>query len=134
MIHIGNVRTALFAFLFARHNEGTFILRVEDTDQARRVPGSMRQIIESLGLLGITIDEGPSHDELRAVGEYWEGAPLLGGAKGPYIQSLRSARYREVAEQLVSQGVAYRCDCSPEMLERERNEQMARREGPGSSG
>jgi glutamyl-tRNA synthetase len=134
VLHIGGARTALFAFLFARHHGGTFILRVEDTDQARSVPGSMQQIIESLGLLGITIDEGPSHDELRAVGEYWEGAPALGGEKGPYIQSLRSARYREVAEQLVSQGVAYRCDCTPEMLERERNEQMARREVPGYSG
>lgn len=134
MIHIGTARTALFAFLFARHHGGTFILRIEDTDQARRVAGSMRQIIESLGVLGITIDEGPSPDELRAVGEYWDGAPVLGGEKGPYIQSLRSARYREVAEQLVSMGVAYRCDCTPEMLERERNEQMARREVPGYSG
>lgn len=134
VLHIGNARTALFAFLFARHHGGSFILRIEDTDQARRVPGSMRQIIESLSLLGITIDEGPSPDELRAVGEYWEGAPVLGGTKRPYIQSLRAARYREVAEQLVSMGAAYRCDCTPEMLEQERNEQMARREIPGYSG
>lgn len=133
-LHIGTARTALFAYLLARHHEGTFILRIEDTDQARRVPGSVRQIIESLSQFGIEIDEGPSLEELRQVGEYWEGAPVLGGTKGPYTQSLRAARYREVAEQLVAMGVAYRCDCTAEMLERERNEQMARREVPGYSG
>lgn len=133
-LHIGTARTALFAYLLARHYGGTFILRIEDTDQARRVPGAVRQIIESLSRFGIEIDEGPSIDELRQVGEYWEGAPALGGTKGPYTQSLRAARYREVAEQLVAMGVAYRCDCTAEMLERERNEQMARREVPGYSG
>jgi len=134
MLHIGSARTALFAYLLARHFEGRFVLRIEDTDQARRVPGAIRQIIESLSQFGIEIDEGPSHDELRQLGEYWEGAPVLGGTKGPYTQSLRAARYREVAEQLVAMGVAYRCECTAEMLERERNEQMARREVPGYSG
>lgn len=132
--HIGGFRTAMYAWLHARHFGGKFVLRIEDTDQERKVHGAIRYLIESLDWLGIDVDEGPSHDDLRAVGEYWEGAPVYGGGCGPYIQSQRLGRYKEVADKLVELGVAYRCDCTAEMLERERNEQMARKETPGYSG
>jgi glutamyl-tRNA synthetase len=132
--HLGGFRTAFFAWLLAKRHGGKFILRVEDTDQERSVPGAIRYILEELAWFGISVDEGPSPDELRAVGEWWDGAPVLGGGCGPYIQSMRRARYGEIAQQLVASGAAYRCDCTPEMLERERNEQMARRELPGYSG
>lgn len=133
-LHVGGLRTAAYGWLLAKHYGGTFILRLEDTDQERLVPGAIRGIFEELAWCGISIDEGPSHDDLRQVGEYWDGAPKLSGGYGPYIQSLRLSRYSEVAEQLVEQGFAYRCDCTPEMLEKERNEQMARKELPGYSG
>lgn len=132
--HLGGFRTAFFAYLFAKKHGGKFLLRVEDTDQERLVPGSIRFIIEELGWLGIAIDEGPSRAELKQIGEDWDGAPNLGGGCGPYIQSLRLPRYKEVADLLIEKGFAYRCDCTPEMLERERAEQMARRELPGYSG
>lgn len=133
-LHVGGARTAFYAYLLARHHGGQFILRVEDTDQERLVPGAIKHLIEELSWFGIDIDEGPSHDELKAVGESTEGVPSLGGPYGPYIQSLRLKRYKEVAEQLISLGAAYRCDCTPEMLEKERLEQMARKETPGYSG
>lgn len=132
--HLGGFRTAFFSWLLAKHYGGKFILRIEDTDQERSVPGAIRFILEELAWFGIRPDEGPSRSELEALGELWDGAPELGGDCGPYIQSLRLPRYREVAEQLIAGGFAYRCDCTPEMLERERNEQMARKETPGYSG
>lgn len=132
--HVGGFRTAFFAWLLAKHYGGKFLLRVEDTDQERLVPGAIRFILEELGWFGITPDEGPSREELQRLGDDWDGAPNLDGGHGPYIQSLRTARYREIAEELIAKGFAYRCDCTPEMLERERNEQMARKESPGYSG
>jgi glutamyl-tRNA synthetase len=132
--HLGGFRTAFYAWLLARKHGGKFLLRIEDTDRERFVPGAIRFIIEELQWFGIEIDEGPSREELRALGEDWEGAPELGGPYGPYTQSMRLPRYREVAEELVAKGCAYRCDCTAEMLERERLEQMARRESPGYSG
>jgi glutamyl-tRNA synthetase len=132
--HLGGFRTAFYAWLIAKKHGGKFLLRIEDTDRERFVPGAIRYVIEELKWFGIEIDEGPSHEELAAIGELWEGAPNLGGSCGPYIQSLRLPRYREVAEELVAKGFAYRCDCTPEMLERERLEQMARKELPGYSG
>ena len=90
--HIGNTRTALFNYLFARHNSGKFILRIEDTDQARLVPGSLQKILEILKIVGIHWDEGP------------------------YIQSERLAIYQKYAHELVKKGAAYRCYCSPERL------------------
>lgn len=132
--HIGGMRTAFYAWLLARHYGGKFILRIEDTDQERKVPGAIRFILEELKWFGVDIDEGPSREELRAIGEDYPDAPNLSSPHGPYIQSLRKARYQEVANQLIKLGVAYRCDCTHEMLERERLEQMARREVPGYSG
>lgn len=132
--HLGGFRTAFFAWLFAKHHHGKFILRIEDTDQERSVPGAVRFIIDELAWFGITPDEGPTNEELKKIGEFWDGAPNMGGPHGPYIQSLRLPRYKEIAEELIAKGCAYRCDCTPEMLEQERNEQLARRELPGYSG
>ncbi|MFN4895972.1 MAG: glutamate--tRNA ligase [Pseudomonadota bacterium] len=132
--HLGGFRTAFFAWLLAKRHGGQFLLRIEDTDRERTVPGAIRFILEELAWFGIQPDEGPSKAELEQIGESWEGAPDIGGAHGPYIQSLRMKRYKEVAEELIARGFAYRCDCTPEMLERERNEQMARKELPGYSG
>ncbi len=132
--HIGGFRTAMFAWLFAKANNGDFVLRIENTDQARSVNGATKYIIESLEWLGIDISEGPSYEDLKSIDEYWEGAPELNGNYGPYIQSERLTKYQAMAEKLINEGFAYRCDCTPEMLEKERNEQMARREMPGYSG
>ncbi len=109
-------------------------MRIEDTDQERKVPGAVRFILEELDWFGITPDEAPDKGELKQMGEDWAEAPNIGGAHGPYTQSLRLPRYREVAEELIAKGAAYRCDCTSEMLERERNEQLARKEVPGYSG
>lgn len=91
MLHIGGLRTALFNYLFAKHHGGTFILRIEDTDQNRYVEGAEADIIASLEWAGLQVDEGPH----------------VGGAYGPYRQSERSALYRTYAEQLVEAGHAY---------------------------
>lgn len=90
-MHVGGVRTALYAWLFARKNKGRFILRIEDTDKEREVEGSIEHIIESLKWLGIDWDEGPD----------------IGGPHQPYIQSERLALYRQYAEKLVAKGLAY---------------------------
>ncbi|HNT96682.1 MAG TPA: glutamate--tRNA ligase [Elusimicrobiales bacterium] len=94
-MHIGNLRTALYAWLHARRNGGRFILRIEDTDQARLVEGSVRVIYESLRVTGLDHDEGPDK----------------GGPVGPYVQSERRHIYREYAEKLLASGHAYRCFC-----------------------
>jgi len=108
--HIGNVRTALFNWLFARHHGGKFIVRVEDTDQERLVPGAVDAVLDSLEWLNIQWDEGPR----------------VGGPYAPYVQSERLSIYLDLAGKLVDQGRAYRCYCSREKLEqmrRERREQ-----------
>jgi glutamyl-tRNA synthetase len=130
-LHIGSVRTVVFDYLLARHFHGTFILRIEDTDQTRYVPGSVRVVLDSLKWLGIEFDEGPSRQELASIGEDWEGAPEIGGPYGPYIQSLRRDLYKQAAEELVTRGAAYRCDCSPERLEALRKQQMANHQSLG---
>lgn len=113
--HIGNIRTALFNWLFARHNKGAFILRIEDTDVERRVEGAVEAIMEALRWLGLDWDEGPD----------------VGGPYGPYIQSLRLSKYKAAAQRLLDSGQAYLCFCSPERLEKLRQEQMQRKEPPG---
>lgn len=110
--HIGNLRTALFNWLWARHNNGKFVLRVEDTDQAREVDNGLELIMESLRFLGMNWDEGPD----------------IGGAYGPYHQSERLPIYKKYADQLVEKGAAYYCYCTSEELARMRQEQEARGE------
>ena len=111
-LHFGSVRTALFAWLAARHAGGDFILRIEDTDQERYIPGTEALIIETLSWLGLTWDEGPE----------------VGGPHEPYIQSLRIATYRERADELVAAGNAYWCTCTPARLAEMRDAQRARSE------
>ena len=112
--HVGNIRTALFNWLFARHYGGTFILRIEDTDVARLAPDAVEAIFDSLRWLGLEWDEGPD----------------VGGPYAPYVQSQRLHIYRDVAERLVREGHAYYCFCSPERLEQVRKEQSSRGEPP----
>jgi glutamyl-tRNA synthetase len=111
-LHFGSVRTALFAWLTARHAGGDFILRIEDTDQERYIPGTEALIIETLSWLGLNYDEGPE----------------VGGPHEPYIQSLRIATYRERADELVASGNAYWCTCTPARLAEMRDAQRARSE------
>lgn len=113
--HVGNIRTALFNWLFARHCGGSFIVRIEDTDVTRKVKGVVETILDSLRWLGLDWDEGPE----------------VGGQYGPYFQSQRLKLYCEAAEQLVSQGDAYYCYCSPQRLEEMRAEQVRRKQPPG---
>ncbi|MBI2844641.1 MAG: glutamate--tRNA ligase [Armatimonadetes bacterium] len=107
--HIGNIRTAVFDWLFARHEGGVFILRIEDTDRARLVPGAMEEIMRDLRWAGLDWDEGPE----------------VGGPYGPYIQSERVDLYQKHAEQLVAEGRAYHCYCTAERLEEMRKAQQA---------
>jgi len=109
--HIGNIRTALFNWLFARHNGGKFIVRVEDTDQARLVPGSIEAMLEGLRWLNIDWDEGPE----------------VGGPYGPYYQSERLQIYHDLADKLVSEGNAYHCFCSQERPAQDDGRQRDRR-------
>ncbi|MGI6680959.1 MAG: glutamate--tRNA ligase [Bdellovibrionota bacterium] len=121
-LHLGNLRTALYAYFAARHYKGKLVLRIEDTDRERLVPGSIKSLMNILDVMGIDFDEGPSVDELKQIGEYWDGASNYGGEFAPYIQSLRKEKYGKIAEKLVELGVAYRCDCTQEKLEEERKE------------
>lgn len=112
--HVGNIRTALFNWLLARQTGGSFIVRIEDTDQARKVEGAVESILESLRWLGLDWDEGPE----------------VGGDYGPYFQSERLDIYQPIAKKLVEEGHAYLCYCSPQRLEEMRAEQMRRKEPP----
>jgi len=130
ILHVGGLRTALFNWLFARKHDGVFILRLEDTDQKRYMPGGVRAIMDGLLWLGLQWDEGPSRAELRQMRthEDYEGAPDVGGAVGPYVQSLKVKRHQAAARELIEAGWAYRCDCSPARLDQIRKEQQARRQ------
>ena len=107
--HLGGARTALYSYLLARQTGGKFILRIEDTDQKRFVPGAEEVIVQSLEWLGITPDESPFH----------------GGDYGPYRQTERREIYQRYAQELVDKGHAYPCFCSPERLQQMRKEQEA---------
>jgi glutamyl-tRNA synthetase len=113
--HVGNIRTAMFNWLMARHTGGRLVLRIEDTDIARRVEGAVEAIMDSLKWLGLDWDEGPD----------------VGGDYGPYYQSQRVELYRKAAERLVAQGDAYYCYCSSERLEKMRKEQARLKQSLG---
>ena len=113
--HVGNIRTALFNWLFARHCGGSFIIRIEDTDVARKVKGAVEVILDSLRWLGLDWNEGPE----------------VGGKYGPYFQSQRLEIYHKEAQRLILQGNAYYCYCSPQRLEEMRAEQVRRKQPPG---
>ena len=108
-LHVGGLRTALYNYLFAKHHGGAFVLRIEDTDQSRKVEGAIENLIQTLQWAGIDFDEGPGKD----------------GSYGPYIQSERLNLYRSHAEQLIKAGKAYFCFCSPERLDEVRKKQQA---------
>ncbi len=110
LLHIGGVRTALFCWLYARRHGGTFILRVEDTDRERSTDEAVRVILDGMDWLGLKPDEGP------------------------FFQTQRMDRYREVIAQMLKQGNAYRCYCTKEELEALRTEQLARKEKPRYDG
>jgi|SRR5690625_3659723 len=117
-LHIGNARTALFNYLYARHFDGKFIIRIEDTDAKRNVKGGEESQLSFLKWLGISWDEGPD----------------IGGAYGPYRQMDRLNIYQKYAHELLKQDLAYKCYMTEEELEAEREEQRARGEIPKYSG
>lgn len=112
--HIGNTRTALFNYLFAKHNKGKFILRLEDTDRARLVPKSAEKIFEILDWLGLQADESPKTD----------------GPYAPYVQSQRLALYQKHSQELINIKAAYYCFCTPERLEKMRKDQQVKKLPP----
>lgn len=116
--HVGNIRSALFSWAFARANGGEFILRIEDTDRNRLVETSVQAIMDSLQWLGIDWDEGPDK----------------GGAHGPYFQSQRLPLYQKTAATLIENGRAYRCFCTSERLDEMRAAQAAAKKPPGYDG
>ncbi|MGI5848447.1 MAG: glutamate--tRNA ligase [Christensenellales bacterium] len=111
-LHIGGLRTALYAWLFARKNGGKFILRIEDTDLNREVPGAKDMIYSTLKQTGLYYDEGPD----------------VGGDFGPYVQSERAQIYKKYAEKLIECNAAYRCFCTKERLAQDRTKAEARGE------
>jgi glutamyl-tRNA synthetase len=117
-IHVGNARSALFSWLYARHHDGVFVLRVEDTDASRVTEEAYQGVLEDLRWLGLIWDEGPD----------------AGGPHGPYRQSERLDRYREASDRLLESGHAYRCWCTAEELEERRKAALARGEAPGYDG
>jgi nondiscriminating glutamyl-tRNA synthetase len=120
-LHVGNARTALFNWLFARHHGGIFVLRIEDTDVERSEAHYETQLLEDLRWFGLDWDEGPDK-------------PDGGGPFGPYRQSERKEFYARYAVQLIDQGRAYHCFCSPEQLEEERQQALKAGRQPMYSG
>jgi glutamyl-tRNA synthetase len=118
-LHIGTARTSLYNYLAARHADGTYVLRIEDTDAARSSDEFERDIIDNLHWLGISWDEGPQVAGGEDIGPF-----------GPYRQSGRSELYAREADRLLESGQAYRCWCTPEELEAVRREQGAARQPP----
>ena len=114
-LHVGGARTALYNWLFARHCGGKFILRIEDTDRTRYVPDSLPDLMAGLCWLGL----------------YWDEGPEVGGDYGPYFQSDRLPFYQKYCDQLVAEGKAYRCYCTPERLDAMREEQRVNKQPPG---
>ncbi|HPW44583.1 MAG TPA: glutamate--tRNA ligase family protein, partial [bacterium] len=108
-LHLGNLRTAIFGYLTAKQLRGHFILRIEDTDNKRRVQGAEDSLIKVLAQLGIKFDEGPH----------------IGGGYGPYVQTERLDIYQHYAQKLIDSGKAYYCFCSQERLEKLRADQTA---------
>jgi glutamyl-tRNA synthetase len=109
-LHLGNIRSALFPWAFARHHQGTFILRIEDTDQERSTVEAEQAILDAMAWLALDYDEGP------------------------YYQMRRMDRYREVLEDMLARSLAYRCYTTPAELDALRTEQMARGEKPRYDG
>ncbi len=114
-VHIGSMRTVIFEWLWARHNNGQFILRIEDTDRNRYVEGAEQQLKDSLRMMGLHWDEGPD----------------VGGPFAPYKQSERLDIYHRYADELLAKGHLYKCWCTPERLKQVNQAKQARKEPPG---
>ncbi len=114
-LHVGNVRTALYDWAYARHTGGTFVFRIEDTDRSRVTDEHINAVIDSLRWLGLHWDEGPE----------------VGGPHEPYLQSQRMDLYREWTKRFLDQGDAYHCYCSPDELDERREQQRAQGLPPG---
>ena len=121
-VHIGSLRTALFSYLFARHNNGKHILRVEDTDQNRKVEGALENLLRVMKGVGIEFDEGYYLKDDGSIGER--------GEYGPYLQSQRLTLYKKYADQLITEKKAYYCFCSEQRLDDLRKEQTALKKPP----
>ena len=117
-LHVGNVRTALYDWAYARHTGGTFVFRIEDTDRSRVTDEYIAGAVDTLRWLGLDWDEGPE----------------VGGPHEPYLQSRRMPRYGEWAQRFLDSGDAYYCYCTPEELDERREAQRARGEAPGYDG
>ncbi len=113
--HVGNIRTAIFNWLFARHHGGAFVVRIEDTDQSRKVEGALENILEGLRWLGLDWDEGPD----------------IGGPYSPYFQSERLEIYLKYCNELLEKDLIYPCYCSPERLKKMRRQQQLRKAPTG---
>lgn len=120
-LHVGTLRTALYCYLLAKKNEGSFYLRLEDTDQTRYVEGSVENLLNSLEWAGIKPNEGLqlTDGNVHEVGDY-----------GPYVQSKRLPMYHKYAKQLIDSGHAYHCFCSPERLANMREDQIRHKRPP----
>lgn len=113
-LHIGGLRTALYNYLYAKKTDGTFLLRIEDTDRARFIEGAMEHLIDTIERVGLHYDEGPAKEANH----------------GPYIQSERTDLYRKYADQLIKNGQAYHCFCTPERLTEMREQQAKNKQAP----
>ena len=120
-LHVGSLRTALYDHLLSKQSKGTFLMRIEDTDQARSVPGAVENFLSSLAWAGIHPDEGVMLENNRIVQK---------GNHGPYFQSQRLDLYKKYADELVQKGHAYICFCTPQRLEEMRKEQEGRKVAP----
>lgn len=110
-LHVGGLRTALYNYLFAKHNNGIFVLRIEDTDRNRYVEGTVENLISTMNWAGLDYDEGPE----------------IGGEYGPYFQSQRLEIYNKHVNELIEKGNAYRCFCSAERIQKLREEQQVQK-------
>jgi glutamyl-tRNA synthetase len=117
-VHVGSLRTALYNYLFAKHHNGKYVLRVEDTDQARYTEGAVENLLNTLKWSGLSYDEGPDVD----------------GDFGPYYQSQRLDIYHKYVEELINKNYAYPCFCSEERLEKMREEQIGKKLTPKYDG
>jgi len=113
-LHLGTLRVALYNYAFAKKNNGSFILRIEDTDQNRLIEDAVENIISTLNTIGVDFDEGPNK----------------GGAYGPYVQSERLDIYKKYIDKLLEKGLAYHCFCDKETLDEMRAAQIERKEDP----
>ncbi|MDO8505047.1 MAG: glutamate--tRNA ligase [bacterium] len=130
-LHIGSLRTALYNYLFARKFGGVLLLRIEDTDQARSVPGGVENIIRTLEWAGIECGEGPY---LKSTVNSKQFTVNEKGNYGPYVQSARLDIYKKYAEELLEKGSAYICTCTSERLEEVRKNQIANKQAPRYDG